>query len=145
MDVVAEMERAFAIATGVLEGVQPDQWDAPSPCEGWTVRDVVNHMVGGAKIVSLELSGRADNENYYVNHLRGLDPVETYRSAAADAVEVFRSDPGLVERTIPMPLGPRDRCDGGDHVHGRSLRGTRGMSQRQPAKAPTSTPSSRWP
>ena len=51
MDVVAEMERAFAIATGVLEGVQPDQWDAPSPCEGWTVRDVVNHMVGGAKIV----------------------------------------------------------------------------------------------
>ena len=106
MDVVAEMERAFAIATGVLEGVQPDQWDAPSPCEGWTVRDVVNHMVGGAKIVSLELSGRADNENYYVNHLRGRDPVETYRSAAADAVEVFRADPGLVERTIPMPWGP---------------------------------------
>jgi uncharacterized protein (TIGR03086 family) len=106
MDVVAEMERAFAIAIGVLEEVQPDQWDAPSPCEGWTVRDVVNHMVGGAKIVSLELSGRADSENYYVNHLRGRDPVETYRSAAADAVEVFRADPSLVERTIPMPWGP---------------------------------------
>ncbi len=105
MDVVAEMERAFAIATGVLERVQPDQWDAPSPCEGWTVRDVVNHMVGGAKIVSLELSGRADGENYYVNHLRGRDPVEAYRSAAADAVAVFRADPGLVERTIPMPWG----------------------------------------
>jgi len=106
MDVVAEMERAFAIATGVLAGVQPEQWDAPSPCEGWTVRDVVNHMVGGAKIVSTELSGRGGDVNYHINHLRGLDPVDAYRDAAAEAVAVFRADPGLVERTIQMPWGP---------------------------------------
>jgi uncharacterized protein (TIGR03086 family) len=106
MDLVAEMERAFAIATGVLEGVRDDQWSAPSPCEGWTVRDVVNHMVGGAKIVSTELSGRGGDVNYHVNYLRGADPVEAYRGAAAEAVAVFRDDPGLVTRTIPMPWGP---------------------------------------
>ena len=106
MDVVADMEHAFAIATGVLQNVQPEQWSAPSPCEGWTVRDVVNHMVGGAKIVSTELSGRGGDVNYYVNHLRGADPVEAYRDAAAEAVAVFHDDPGLVSRTIPMPWGP---------------------------------------
>ncbi len=68
--------------------------------------DVVNHMVGGAKIVSIELSGRGEGVNYYVNHLRGLDPVDAYRAASAEAVDVFRADPGLVDRTSPMPWGP---------------------------------------
>ncbi len=31
--------------TAVVEAVPPDGWDAPSPCEGWTARDVVVHMV----------------------------------------------------------------------------------------------------
>ncbi|HMK10781.1 MAG TPA: TIGR03086 family metal-binding protein [Acidimicrobiales bacterium] len=105
-DVVDQMEHAFALATAVLERVEPDQWAAPTPCEGWTVRDVVNHMVGGAKIVSTELSGQGEGVNYYVNHLRHRDPVDAYRDAAAEAVAVFRADPGLVERTIPMPWGP---------------------------------------
>jgi uncharacterized protein (TIGR03086 family) len=106
MDVVDDMEHAFALALDVLQGVEDDQWSAPSPCEGWTVRDVVNHMVGGAKIVSIELSGRGGDVNYAVNHLRGLDPVDAYQAAAADAVAVFRNDPGLVDRVIPMPWGP---------------------------------------
>jgi uncharacterized protein (TIGR03086 family) len=105
-DVVDQMEHAFALATDVLEHVGPSEWSAPTPCEGWTVRDVVNHMVGGAKIVSTELSGRGEGVDYYVNHLLEVDPVDAYRAAAADAVAVFRADPGLVERIIPMPWGP---------------------------------------
>lgn len=30
---------------GVLDVVPDDGWDAPSPCEGWTARDVVRHLV----------------------------------------------------------------------------------------------------
>jgi uncharacterized protein (TIGR03086 family) len=29
----------------VVAGVRPDQWDAPSPVEEWTARDVVRHLV----------------------------------------------------------------------------------------------------
>jgi uncharacterized protein (TIGR03086 family) len=29
----------------VAAGVRPDQWDAPSPVEAWTARDVVRHLV----------------------------------------------------------------------------------------------------
>ena len=94
------------LALDVLRGVGADQWSAPSPCEGWTVQDVVNHMVGGAKIVSTELSGRGEGANPTVNHLRGLDPVDAYRAPAAEAVAVFRADPGLVDRTLQMPWGP---------------------------------------
>jgi len=105
VDVVDQMERAFATASSVLREVRPDQWTAPSPCEGWTVRDVVNHMVGGAKMVSVCLSGHGEGVNFYVDHLRGLDPVETYVAEAAAAVHVYRIDPSLVARTMPMPWG----------------------------------------
>src|SRR4051812_36830093 len=33
---------AFADKVG---SVRDDQWDNPSPCEGWTARDVVSHMI----------------------------------------------------------------------------------------------------
>ena len=36
-------ERAAAFAA-ILDGARP-QWDAPTPCEGWTVRDVVDHAI----------------------------------------------------------------------------------------------------
>ncbi|MYR07845.1 TIGR03086 family protein [Gordonia sp. SID5947] len=36
------------LATGfgdVLDAVAPEQWAAPSPCDGWTARDVVGHVI----------------------------------------------------------------------------------------------------
>ena len=29
-----------------VNAVADDQWDAPTPCRDWTVRDLVNHVVG---------------------------------------------------------------------------------------------------
>src|SRR5438067_3438415 len=37
-------ERAVAF-TEKVEGVPDDRWEAQSPCEDWTARDVVRHMV----------------------------------------------------------------------------------------------------
>jgi len=31
--------------TGLLDGVTPEQWGAPSPCEGWDAREVVRHLI----------------------------------------------------------------------------------------------------
>jgi uncharacterized protein (TIGR03083 family) len=40
---LARLERAeFA---ELLDGLTPQQWDTPSLCEGWTVRDVVAHTI----------------------------------------------------------------------------------------------------
>ena len=32
-----------------LETMTPEQWDAPTLCAEWKVRDVVGHLVEGAK------------------------------------------------------------------------------------------------
>ena len=42
-------ERYRKVAAGFsrrVEGVAPDGWDVPAPCEGWMARDVVGHLVG---------------------------------------------------------------------------------------------------
>lgn len=31
--------------TALLDTLSPAQWDAPSPCEGWSARDVVRHLI----------------------------------------------------------------------------------------------------
>ena len=42
-------ERYRKVAAGFsrrVDGVAPDGWDVPAPCEGWMARDVVSHLVG---------------------------------------------------------------------------------------------------
>lgn len=38
--------RVLAVTTGIVERVRADQLDLPTPCEGWSVRDLLAHMVG---------------------------------------------------------------------------------------------------
>ena len=40
-----QYQAALRPLTAVIEAVQPDGWNAPSPCEDWTARDVVRHMI----------------------------------------------------------------------------------------------------
>ncbi len=46
---VSENSRAFVTALfgfdAVVQRVEPEQWDLPSPCEHWDAREVVNHNI----------------------------------------------------------------------------------------------------
>lgn len=42
-------EAAYARFADLAAQVGPDQWDLPTDCEGWTVRDLVGHMVGAMR------------------------------------------------------------------------------------------------
>lgn len=48
-----DLRPALAAATGTLtatiDGVRPGQLDTATPCEGWTVRELVAHLVGVAR------------------------------------------------------------------------------------------------
>jgi uncharacterized protein (TIGR03086 family) len=43
--------------TARVDAVPGDRWSSPSPCQGWTTRDVVGHMVGNCSTL-LGLIGR---------------------------------------------------------------------------------------
>ena len=45
VDFAARYRTLAAAFTGKVEAVRPDQWDLPSTCAEWNVRDLVRHVV----------------------------------------------------------------------------------------------------
>ena len=47
MDIAELHSRALDATRGVIAGIRQGQWAAPTPCQGWDVRALVNHVVAG--------------------------------------------------------------------------------------------------
>ena len=45
-EIIERYERITGQFTDRVRAVPADAWDNPSPCEGWTARDVVGHLTG---------------------------------------------------------------------------------------------------
>ena len=67
--------------------VTDDQWGLPTPCAEWTVRDLVNHVVGEDLWTSPLMAGRtiAEVGDRLDGDLLGNDPRRAAASAASDA------------------------------------------------------------
>ena len=51
MDPLTQLEQLGPHLGGVVAGITPDQLDNPTPCDDFTVRGVLEHMIGGATVV----------------------------------------------------------------------------------------------
>jgi uncharacterized protein (TIGR03086 family) len=106
------LDRATEGFHDVLVAVSDDDWDAATPNPGWTVRDLVNHVVGGNRRYVLLLGGAAtaDVERLRdMDHL-GVDPVGAFDRTAAAVAAVFR-EPGALQRTVHHRKGDRSGDD----------------------------------
>ncbi|MGY1848390.1 MULTISPECIES: TIGR03086 family metal-binding protein [unclassified Blastococcus] len=102
-------QRAQNQFTDRVDAVAPDQWEGES-LPGWTVADLVAHLVNEALWVPPLLAG----EPYDViegrfpddtTDLLGDDPLLGWESAADGALSAFAEDEGLV-RTVHLSRGP---------------------------------------
>lgn len=89
--------RAAARFTALLEEITDEGWNAPSPCEGWTPRDIVNHVVES----SCGVLGRVDR----APELSGDDPVARW-IAARDAMQAAVDDPAVADTGYDGFFGP---------------------------------------
>lgn len=101
MSATEPLERAIAVGRQVLAGVSKDDLDAQSPCASWKVRDVVNHLVGGADFFVGALGGEAGSGDTDVT---AGDYRAAYDEAAARTLGAF-SAPGALEKTANVPWG----------------------------------------
>jgi len=70
-----------------VNAVTDDQWDDPTPCTGWNVRDLVNHVVGEDRWTAPLVEGRtiAEVGDSLAGDLLGRDPVRSALDAAKEA------------------------------------------------------------
>lgn len=101
MTSTAEQYRAaLRPLTDVVRAVPPAGWDAPSPCEGWTARDVVAHMVRTQREMlighGVELGHAPD---------LGADTAGAWRDHTDRVLDVV-ADEALVGRAYDGHFGP---------------------------------------
>jgi uncharacterized protein (TIGR03086 family) len=88
-----------------VDGIPPGGWNSPSPCAGWSVRDVVAHVVVVHRRVLARLTG---------GELPGIDPPPQQpgedlpaqlRALVAQMCEAVE-DPIRAGRTVDSMIGP---------------------------------------
>ena len=107
MDLFAALDAAHATLHRAVVEVAPDAWVRPSPCEGWTVRDVAQHVVGGAVRYRLLLEGFGEAElapTRTADQL-GDDPAAADGQRSAELIEVARGADLAV--AVQHPTGVR--------------------------------------
>jgi uncharacterized protein (TIGR03086 family) len=106
MDLVDLYRRSLAEFTGRVRQVRPDQWPGPTPCLGWDVHDLVNHLVNEERW-SVELMAGAtiaEVGDRFDGDLLGGDPIQAAEDAAEQADQAV-SAPGSLDRTVHLSFG----------------------------------------
>lgn len=112
MDLYAALDRSTASFTTILGAVQMEDWDRPSRNPGWSVYDLVNHVVGGNRRYVLLLAGRPLEDVEAIRDITHLsdDPVRDFQETSADLIAAFH-EPGVLDRTVHHRQGDRSGQD----------------------------------
>ena len=97
MDPVGFHRRALSVARGVVEEIDRSQFELPTPCDAWNVRQVLEHMIGGNRRI-------AGNPPPPGEDVIGDDLTAAYAASAASAAATFEADRGL-DRTFSLSFG----------------------------------------
>ncbi|AWK12085.1 TIGR03086 family protein [Streptomyces spongiicola] len=98
---------ALALFTERVHAVRPEQWEAPTPCTGWSVRDLVNHVTAEQLWVpSLVGENRSitDVGDSFDGDVLGGHPAVSWDRAASAAKAAFH-EPGALDRTVGLSYG----------------------------------------
>src|ERR1700722_16649658 len=95
-------DRYRQVASGfnaAVRAVTPDQWQAQSPCEDWSARDVVVHVVAGHRAV---IAGVRGGESKPVG-----DDQDARRAweDSSRAIDEITGDPEAAAKEIDGPVG----------------------------------------
>ncbi|MGW0537306.1 TIGR03086 family metal-binding protein [Streptomyces sp. NPDC003032] len=95
---VQESLRVLAAARAV------DDWERPTPCEGWTLRRLVTHMTAQHHGFAAAARGAGDDRTYWIEHDLGSDPLTRYEESVRHVLAAFAEDEGrALEREFVLP------------------------------------------
>lgn len=104
MDVWAEIEAERKEFVGLLEGMGEDQWDAPTLCAEWRVRDVVGHLIGATQSSVPGVLVGMLSKGFRINRFLADDAIRRGSATPADLLEQFRE--AVPSRRLPPGVKP---------------------------------------
>ena len=109
-EISERFERITQRFTDLVRAVPPGAWDNPSPCEGWTARDVVRHLTEwipaffGAQGVDFPAVPSVDD-----------DPVGAWETVQATIAKAL-ADPTLAAQPVETPFSTQSFADTVDMI-----------------------------
>jgi uncharacterized protein (TIGR03086 family) len=110
---LARHSEALDLFTERVRAVRPDQWDAPTPCAEWNVRDLVNHLTAEQLWVSQLVVHGATIEamgNTFDGDMLGHEPVISWENAAEASRRAFHTH-GALDRIVHLSYGDTRASD----------------------------------
>ncbi|MEQ1787715.1 MAG: TIGR03086 family metal-binding protein [Acidimicrobiales bacterium] len=100
MELLDALDQTFAHAETVVAGVRSDQYGDATPCSEWTVRELLEHMIGVVDGLGSAAAGREPTP-----FTLGDDPTAQLRAAAAGTMAAWRA-PGVLDQIVNGGAGP---------------------------------------
>lgn len=91
MSVMAQARAEREDLLELLEGLEPEQWRAPSLCPGWTVRDVVAHVLSYDELGPRQLASRFARGLFLVDRVNAVGQSENAERSPTELVELLRA------------------------------------------------------
>ncbi len=104
-DIHTHLANALGATGEIIGGVEATQWSAPSTCEEWTVRELVEHLVGGCALTAAVLSGQDALARPGYAETTEAELLQAYQRASTDVIETLQR-PGALEQTVRVGFGP---------------------------------------
>ena len=95
---------AFASTRSVLANVSSHQLDEATPCASWKVRELVNHVVGGATFFAVTVETGAAPMGGEPTDFTAGDFCAAFAQGAVRAVAAFSAE-GAMEKTMKLSFG----------------------------------------
>lgn len=121
---VVHDERAALAAD--LAPVAEAQWETPSQCEGWTIRDVLAHMTATANMTPAAFFPKLIGSGFSFDKVQAKGIAAERGASGAEALSRFEAVVGSQKK----PPGPKDTVLGETIIHSEDIRRSLGL-QRQ--------------
>lgn len=81
--------RAMRHSVVVVSQIHDDQWTVPTPCAGWTLRDLLTHMTTENHGFAAAARGETTSRDAWTDRSTGDDPRRDYAVSADEVVTAF--------------------------------------------------------
>ena len=99
------LDQGLDFFTAIITRLGEDDWERPTPCAGWTARDLLGHLATSIRVGISLMQGRppAFPDAARPGDLVEGDPVEFWRGIVMQARDVLRN--ADLARVMETPLG----------------------------------------